>query len=502
MATLTLNGIRSIQEAEIDLTGPITLLTGDNGEGKTSVLLALKAILTGTTACISTKMKDDADGMCADGMTKRASAMLADEDGQLVATWSKAKCYPVNSSKSVAGLPHASKAAAGLPDFLAMPPNDRAQVFLEAFQIDPTQQDLTQGLTHAQLDVSSEEIWKEIRIHGWDGVHNQAAEKLTALKSDWRTIAGEQWTAERGEGWSPDCMTETTMPPAKLKELERHMVEAAEVSAKARNEFDAIIVPPAAGEELSCPHCSKQITLRQGALYKYLPVDEAERDRLLRTRNAMTGKVAGLADDARKAEQAFVAAQAIAAHSAEDRENRIERAAAVHEEIKTQQSLVEVLGPEGVRAEKRDQMLSLVNSQLDEMASRVGIEAINLVWGPEPGKQIPTICARMGARLYKNLSSSEQWRVRLVIQLLIAKRDGSNIILLDDCEILVRQRRDALVMLLKDCGINVLAAMSISDGARNAPDLEAAGYGQTYWVEGGKVLPLSEAKQTAVQKAA
>ena len=135
MATLTLTGIRSIQQAEIDLTGPITLLTGDNGEGKSSALLALKAILTGTTACISSKVKDDADGMCADGMTKRASAMLSDGECQAVATWSKTKCYPVKSSKSVAGLPKASRAAAGLPDFLAMPAKDRAQVFLEAFQI-------------------------------------------------------------------------------------------------------------------------------------------------------------------------------------------------------------------------------------------------------------------------------------------------------------------------------------------------------------------------------
>ena len=143
-------------------------------------------------------------------------------------------------------------------------------------------------------------------------------------------------------------------------------------------------------------------------------------------------------------------------------------------------------------------MLSLVNNQLDEMASRLGIEAINLVWGPEPGKQIPTICARMGKRRYQNLSSSEQWRVRLAVQLLIAKRDGSNIVLLDDCEILVRERREPLIMMLKDCGINVVATMSISDGANNAPDLARAGLGQTYWVEGGKILPLDEAKQLAV----
>ena len=200
--------------------------------------------------------------------------------------------------------------------------------------------------------MSAEEIWNEVRIHGWDGVHSQAEEIFTALKSDWKAITGEQWTAERAEDWSPDCMTETSMPKEKLKELERQMVDAAEASAKARAEYDAIVVPPAAGEELSCPHCSKPITIRGGVPHKYEPADEAERDRLLRIRNAMSGKVAGLLDDARKAEQAYMAAQTVAALSAEDRENRIEKASAVHEKINIQHSLVKVLGPEGCSRRK------------------------------------------------------------------------------------------------------------------------------------------------------
>lgn len=500
MATLTLNGVRSIGEATIDLTGPITLLAGDNGEGKTSALLALKAILTGSTACISTKQKDDADGMCADGMTKRASAMLADDDGQAVASWSKSKCYPVKTVRSVAGLPRASKAAA--TDFLSMSAQERAAAFLEAFQIEPTLDDLTSGLVQAQLDVPTAEIWNDIQIHQWDGVYQQAQEKLTELKSSWKAVTNEQWTEERGADWTPDCIDETGMTEQKLGQLQQNTITTEEAAAKARAEREAIVVPPEPGEELKCPHCAKAVQMRAGGLVKFEPVDDAERQRLMSMRNALSGKVAGLEEDARKATALFGAALEMSKLAEENREDRVARASSINDEITKQETLVGVLGPEGVRGVKRDRLLHLLNGELEEMGNVIGLEGVNIVWGPEPGKKIPTICALMGNRLYQNLARSEQWRVRLLVQLLIAKRDGSTMVLLDDCEILTRQRRAPLIKLLTSTGINVVAAMSISDGVNNAPDLAGASLGQTYWVEGGKILPLADAKAAVMQTAA
>lgn len=474
MSTLKLQDVRSIPSAEIDLTGPITLLTGDNEEGKTSVLLALKAVLTGETACINIASKYDADGMCADGATKQASAILDDGEGQVIARWSKTKSYPIRTQKSVAGLPHASKTAAGLPDFLSLEANDRVKVFLEAFQVDPNEQDLTSAITQVEIDVSAEDVWNDIVIHGWDGTHTNASEALTAMKADWRAVTAEEWTKDKAEDWAPDCMDETGVTGDQIKKLEQAALDAASKAAAAKAERDAIMVPPEPGDELTCPHCSKTVVERGGVLQKLEKISDAQRERLVHTRNAMSGKVAGLQEDARNAETALNTATALAARSEEDREQRIKNAAEISEKIKTQMALVEVLGLEGVRGRKRDEMLHLVNGQLEDMAATIGMENVRLVWEPDPGKHKKTICARMGDRLYQNLSSSQQWRVRLLIQILIAKRDGSTMLLLDDCEILVRQRRLPLTMLLKQSGINVVAAMSISDGAENAPDFEAA----------------------------
>ena len=82
MAKLIVQNLRSIPKAEIDLSSPITLLTGRNGVGKTTLLLALKSTLTGNGACILGKGNLDCVAMCADGSTGEASAMLQDEQGE------------------------------------------------------------------------------------------------------------------------------------------------------------------------------------------------------------------------------------------------------------------------------------------------------------------------------------------------------------------------------------------------------------------------------------
>ena len=505
MATLELDGVRLIDQATIDLTGPITLLAGDNGQGKTSALLALKACLTGTTSCITNRhAKSDADGMCGDGRTKRATARLVSDDGNANATvqWSKSKCYDRKTSKDTTTLPRATPAAAGLPEFLRTDPKQRAQVFLDCFQIAPKQEDLASAMRMKGLEDKIDEIWRDISLQDWDSVHGFAQEEMTSMKSEWRSIAGEAWSAELGENWAPIAGGDDQLSPADFEALERAAVEAEQKAAAARAEYNAIVVPAAPGDEEPCPHCAKPIEVRGGKLHKPEPVNEAERERLASMKRAMSGKVAGLSDDARKAEAELIAANKLSERATTDRQERIDKAGEVHARITTQADLIEILGPDGVRAKKRDEMLHLVNSELATLSERLGMGPVSLVWGPEPGKQIPTVTARLDNRLFQNCCRSERWRMSLIVQILIAKRDGSNMVIVDDCDILVRERRTPLIRLLQDTGINVVAAMSISDGPGNAPDLEAAGLGRSYWIEGGKVAPLTEAKQAALSEAA
>ena len=196
MATLAVKNLRSIPEAEIDLSAPITLLAGRNGVGKTTLLLALKSTLTGNGACILGKGNLDCQAMCADGSTGDSSAMLQDDQGSRVARWSIKKTYPNRTYKSDAGLPTASNSAAGLPSFLALDPKERPDVFFEAFNVEPTRENLASAVGDRKIDADVDDLWSDVEVQGWDDAHRLQADKLRELKSAWARVTSEAWTEE------------------------------------------------------------------------------------------------------------------------------------------------------------------------------------------------------------------------------------------------------------------------------------------------------------------
>jgi hypothetical protein len=112
-----------------------------------------------------------------------------------------------------------------------------------------------------------------------------------------------------------------------------------------------------------------------------------------------------------------------------------------------------------------------------------------------------TFCGYMGGTPYEGLSSSEQWRVRTIVQVAIASHDGSSLILLDDADILHMKNREALVALLDREKIKAVVAMTLNSPDKT-PDLQAAGLGRSYRVEGGQVIELADARQAAMASAA
>lgn len=72
---------------------------------------------------------------------------------------------------------------------------------------------------------------------------------------------------------------------------------------------------------------------------------------------------------------------------------------------------------------------------------------------------------------------------------------------LDDAEVVVGENRNLLLALAEHLELRVVMAMSLANPGL-AVDFEEYGLGRTYWVEGGKGMPLAEAKQAAMQAAA
>ncbi len=100
--------------------------------------------------------------------------------------------------------------------------------------------------------------------------------------------------------------------------------------------------------------------------------------------------------------------------------------------------------------------------------------------------------------MYPLLSESEQFRVRVTLQVAIAKMDDSAAMVIDRADILDRQGRNGMMKLLLRTGIPTLVCMTILDPEKDPPpDLAAKGKGQTYWLAKGIATPLNQFMKAA-----
>ena len=100
---------------------------------------------------------------------------------------------------------------------------------------------------------------------------------------------------------------------------------------------------------------------------------------------------------------------------------------------------------------------------------------------------------------YPLLSKSEQYRVRAVFQVAMAIIDGSDLVVLDEADILDGPTRSGLFKMLDAAtqeGLAALVCMTLSRRDQ-APDLAAIGLGRSYWLEAGVAEPIGQEAQAA-----
>lgn len=97
----------------------------------------------------------------------------------------------------------------------------------------------------------------------------------------------------------------------------------------------------------------------------------------------------------------------------------------------------------------------------------------------------------MGGRAIGLCSESERWRANLIIAAALARRERACILLVDRMDVLVKQQRPGVFHLLRHIGIPAICAISMPD-PESMPNLAAAGYGATYWMEKGVLRPFGK----------
>lgn len=206
--------------------------------------------------------------------------------------------------------------------------------------------------------------------------------------------------------------------------------------------------------------------------------EKAKADHEALSKEAATIGAAGSVDEAKaavfRAEGNLKAAQVKA------------RADALHAEILVQTVVVKALAPEGVRKRRLGRAVEAFNTSL------LGNLCEAADWKPVTvNEDLETFYA---GRPFALLSASEQFRVRIALQVAMARIDGSEVVIIDGAEILDPPGRNGLFGMLQDTELPAVVGMTVS-AAGKAPDLARHGMGETYWVEQGQCFSLSDVLQ-------
>lgn len=625
MMTATIRAFQAIDRADIDFGAGVTLVTGQNSQGKSSIAKAFAGALAGDP--LHGELKKNSRIFVRDG-SKAGTIQIAGPEGSITVT------YPKVETSSTGTPPTLSRIAAGLDSLVDMDAKKRATLLGGLLKTDPSREDIAAALAELKIKDAPEPevvaqaldaagkapdpglsltdhvkfvrsagaepnivewLWWQVGLRGWDGAHKKLSEDRTRMKGQWESVAGEAYGPGKIQTWTPKGWTTDLgeASPAGLEaiatsarqaletaiaaqavdqsELDRlrssagKMDELKQAEATAREaKMDAEVaevntaaalksaqktvdnlLPAEPDTGLACPHCQKLVHYHRGADGERL--DKAERisdDELRKRRGDRASAEAKLSaakpthstaavklrdaqralDDAQRAvaeaeaakrrlteleaESAGKTGSSDAVQQAREALDRAEqrlalrqtkaRADALARQITVLSSIIDLLAPEGLRMQKLVKVLGVFNDDmLRPLCALAGWQTVRV----EPDMSIT-----YGGRPYHALSglgpqlSSDQFRVRVILQVALAQRAEDACVIIDAADVLDQKGRNGIMALLNKSEMAALVCMTFSHTLLvqgKVPDLEKARLGRTYWLSDGVALPLHEAVAAA-----
>jgi len=157
-----------------------------------------------------------------------------------------------------------------------------------------------------------------------------------------------------------------------------------------------------------------------------------------------------------------------------------DKASKIASQIKKLSEVVEVLAPSGLRQSVLAKALDAFNAELKDISETAKWKTVSIN---------DKMSVQYGGRDYGiQLSESEKFRTRVVLQLALAKLDGSKFVVIDAADILDRNGRNGLIALIKQSETPIIVTMTIGK-IEDFPSVARLGIAG-YWLENGKLIQI------------
>jgi hypothetical protein len=545
---IKIDNFRGIEAAEISVA-PVTLVAGRNGAGKTSVCQAVAAALAGEIIPIEDLTKAHAGRLVrggapvgtisATGDTWTADVVYPEATRSTTGNPPQVSAHAAGTV-SIVDAPKKERAKI-LTEILRAEPDRHA---LAAALVG-----MPENLIERIWQTIQAQSWDAAYAHaretgtrtkgGWEAVTGErygsqkAAAWVPAAWSPELTLATEAALVEvvtHEREWLEAAISESAVSTAEVARLKSDSAGAQDASARAESiktqaatlEADKKAIrenmakmPPATQTAFElCPNCRAPLSVINGKIFVAQTVDEsvlaARREALddcqktiqmidtkltdLNREYSATRSALAIAQAAAKrlAEIAARPAHADTAKNVDDCRARVAAAEArlsawrsnaqakkFVSEIAGNQTICAALEPGGLRLAALQTALADINAGMMSLC-----EAAR--WRPvQIGADMSIV---YGGTPYMLASESEQFRCRVAVQLVIARADGSEVVIIDRADILDAAGRNGLLkaILHMRSARPMAAIVGMTASAKtDVPDLSRVG-GAAYWIDNGK----------------
>lgn len=193
---LAVRNFLGCERADIDVS-KTALLIGPNGVGKSCIVYAFQALMTGEMIPVDNVLKKEIKDFVKDGSD---TAVIRLVDGESLVE----HLYPKGTRSTKGEEIFATRAAMGMDTLSKMDNKTLRLTLIDYLKAEPSKKELDQELDDLNCTAAEKlAIWGDVSTMGWDLAQTKVAEEGAKIKGQWEKLAGTKYNQTNVASWVP-----------------------------------------------------------------------------------------------------------------------------------------------------------------------------------------------------------------------------------------------------------------------------------------------------------